>query len=120
MIQQIDIFIDQLATQSGFPEKGPVNMTPQTKYLAIDIMGHLLFEYPLRLQTESEHRHMTYSRGQEIRSGTSFDAPTTLAQIDAAMGVSRSSDLPYSGWTLETWQYASMACFLGTMLMSLQ
>ncbi|KAH7304788.1 cytochrome P450 [Stachybotrys elegans] len=62
MIQQIDTFIDQLAAHSASPEKEPVNMTPQTKYLAIDIMGQLLFEYPLNLQTESTHRHMSYSR----------------------------------------------------------
>ncbi|CAG9984559.1 unnamed protein product [Clonostachys byssicola] len=59
MIQQIDIFIQQLGAHSV---KGPINMTSQTKYLAIDIMGHLLFEYPLNLQTEATHHHMMYSR----------------------------------------------------------
>ncbi|KAG8425884.1 hypothetical protein J3459_008674 [Metarhizium acridum] len=37
-------------------------MTNQTKYLFVDVMGHLLFKYPLNLQTETTHRVLSYSR----------------------------------------------------------
>lgn len=57
MIEQIDVFIRVLAAHAG-----PVNMTTLTKYLTIDVMVHLLFKYPLNLQTEPAHRHMAYSR----------------------------------------------------------
>jgi cytochrome P450 len=62
MIREIDVFIKQLALQCDDANAQPVNMTPQTKHLSIDIMGHLLFHYPLNLQTEPTNRHMSYSR----------------------------------------------------------
>ncbi|KAK7976912.1 hypothetical protein PG989_015375 [Apiospora arundinis] len=62
MIDQIDIFIKQLAESCRNPDHGPVNMTKQAKYLAIDMMGHFLFGYPLKLQTESTHRVMASSK----------------------------------------------------------
>ncbi|KAI1877508.1 hypothetical protein JX265_003516 [Neoarthrinium moseri] len=62
MMHQIDVFIHQIASHCDDTNVRPVNMTPQTKHLSIDIMGHLLFNYPLNLQTESTHRHMSYSR----------------------------------------------------------
>ncbi|KAK9444725.1 Cytochrome P450 [Metarhizium brunneum] len=61
LIQQIDIFIQQLQRHCG-PDGAPVNMTSQTKYLFVDVMGHLLFKYPLNLQTEPTHRVLSYSR----------------------------------------------------------
>ncbi|KAF3003337.1 hypothetical protein E8E14_000998 [Neopestalotiopsis sp. 37M] len=62
MIQQIDIFIQQLRNHCHDDSNDYVNVTNQTKYLSADIMGHLLFKYPLNLQTENTHRVLSYSR----------------------------------------------------------
>ncbi|KAI0457393.1 cytochrome P450 [Xylaria acuta] len=53
---QIDIFIQQLSLSRG---SGSFNMTKMSRYLTMDIMGHIAFSYPFNLQTDATHRHTT-------------------------------------------------------------
>ncbi|RYP52381.1 hypothetical protein DL768_002412 [Monosporascus sp. mg162] len=64
MISQIDIFIQQLlrSCQEKDPGAAPINMTQQSKYLTMDVMGYLAFGYPLNLQTETTNRVMAHSQ----------------------------------------------------------
>lgn len=64
MIRQIDIFIQQLlrSNEEVNPGATPINMTQQSKYLTVDVMGYLAFGYPLNLQTEATNRTMALSQ----------------------------------------------------------
>ncbi|OTA92489.1 hypothetical protein M434DRAFT_396371 [Hypoxylon sp. CO27-5] len=63
MIGQIDIFIQQLlrSCRTKGRDAVPINMTNQSKYLTMDVMGYLAFGYPLNLQTEATNRVMAHS-----------------------------------------------------------
>lgn len=52
MLEQVDIFLRELLVSSS----QPVNMTDRCDYLAVDVVGHLAFGYPLNLQTEEARR----------------------------------------------------------------
>lgn len=56
MMEQIDIFIDQLRASSE--HRTPVNMTDSCKRLGLDIVALLAFGYPLHLQTDSKYRFL--------------------------------------------------------------
>jgi len=58
MSDQIDIFIQGLASSFEKQPPTPVNMTDRLMYLAMDIMGQFVFDYPLNLQTSLEYRSM--------------------------------------------------------------
>lgn len=54
MLEQVNIFIDQLLLASQQPV--PVNMTDVTKRLGADVVGHLAFGYALNMQTDPSNR----------------------------------------------------------------
>ncbi|KAI0397596.1 cytochrome P450 [Xylariaceae sp. FL0594] len=54
MSEQIDIFLGQIRKARDTP----VNIAKRSKYLALDIVGHLAFGYSLNLQTESTNHYM--------------------------------------------------------------
>ncbi|KAI3326159.1 cytochrome P450 [Xylariaceae sp. AK1471] len=56
MIEQIDIFIEQLSSAATAKEPTPVNITDLTKRLGMDIVGHLAFGFALNLQTDPTYR----------------------------------------------------------------
>ncbi|KAH7309080.1 cytochrome P450 [Stachybotrys elegans] len=54
MLEQIDVFLDLLASSS----KTPVNMTDRLKRLGMDLISILALGYPLNTQTEEKNRFM--------------------------------------------------------------
>ncbi|KAI1137182.1 cytochrome P450 [Hypoxylon sp. FL0543] len=66
MIDQINIFIQQLLQSCQNEGRGaiPINMTRQSKYLTIDVMGYLAFGHPLKLQTEATNRALAHNTAQ--------------------------------------------------------
>ncbi|KAK7751565.1 hypothetical protein SLS62_006515 [Diatrype stigma] len=59
MTEQIDVFLRQVLQASKLSSTSServVNMTRQFKHLGYDIVGHLAFGYPLRLQTDDSNR----------------------------------------------------------------
>ncbi|RYP11509.1 hypothetical protein DL764_000032 [Monosporascus ibericus] len=58
MTAQIEIFLRQVlqAAQARTTSERMVNMTQPFKYLGYDIVGHLAFGYPLKLQTDDSNR----------------------------------------------------------------
>lgn len=75
MSSQIDIFLRQLLLHS---QKGKVvNMTPITKRLAMDIIGHLAFGCDLNTQTEATNRFMIDMMGKQLyMANLSFNWPS--------------------------------------------
>ncbi|KAI0140025.1 cytochrome P450 [Hypoxylon sp. NC0597] len=57
LLEQIDRFLKVLLRASE--TSSPVNMTPATRHLGLDIIGQLGFGYDLKLQTDDEHRFLT-------------------------------------------------------------
>lgn len=57
MTREVDVFLHKLldASRSTGPKR-IVNMAQNLKYLGYDVVGHLAFGYPLRLQTDAENR----------------------------------------------------------------
>lgn len=62
LIGQINIFIQQLRKHCHDATSNEINMSDQTKYLFVDIMGHFLFKHALNLQTETTNRVLSYSK----------------------------------------------------------
>lgn len=58
MIAQVNVFLRQLLLSCETGGTKSVNMTAQCRYLTMDIMGHLVFSYPLNLQTHNTYRAM--------------------------------------------------------------
>jgi cytochrome P450 len=56
MIEQVDIFIEQLRSAAEATEPKPLNMTDLAKRLGLDIVGHLAFGFALNLQTDPTYR----------------------------------------------------------------
>ncbi|KAH9890254.1 cytochrome P450 [Xylariomycetidae sp. FL2044] len=54
MMQQVDIFLRQIAQQAQ--SSTPVDMTAKARYLALDVIGLLSFGYELGVQTREENR----------------------------------------------------------------
>ncbi|KAI1136916.1 cytochrome P450 [Hypoxylon sp. FL0543] len=57
LLEQIDRFLKVILQASK--TSNPVNMTPASRYLGLDIIGQLGFGYDLSLQTDNEHRFLT-------------------------------------------------------------
>ncbi|KAI0838858.1 cytochrome P450 [Hypoxylon sp. FL0890] len=57
LLEQIDRFLGVLLQASK--TSSPVNMTPMSRYLGLDIVGHLGFGYDLKLLTDDEYRFLT-------------------------------------------------------------
>ncbi|KAI1259224.1 cytochrome P450 [Xylariaceae sp. FL1019] len=58
MIEQIEVFLEQIQLASPSVDPQPVNMTDLTKRLGADIVGHLAFGYALDTQTRSDNRFL--------------------------------------------------------------
>lgn len=74
MLAQVDIFIEQLfaSSKSGVT----INVTERTKFLSLDIVGHLAFGYDLKLQTDPTNRHMVGTlKGGNYRLNISMQYP---------------------------------------------
>ncbi|RYP21499.1 hypothetical protein DL766_007916 [Monosporascus sp. MC13-8B] len=56
MMEQIDIFTRQLLVSAQ--SSSPVNVAERIKFMSLDVVGHLVFGYPLNLQTNEANRHM--------------------------------------------------------------
>ncbi|KAI0201487.1 cytochrome P450 [Astrocystis sublimbata] len=57
MLQEIDIFIRRIHQTTRLPDpQQSVNVAQYFKHLGYDVVGHLAFGYPLRLQTDPENR----------------------------------------------------------------
>ncbi|KAI0876471.1 cytochrome P450 [Hypoxylon argillaceum] len=54
VIEQIDIFLRQIAACQG----EPIDLKDKGNYLGMDIVGLLSFGFPLRCQTEQKNRHL--------------------------------------------------------------
>ncbi|KAJ8132386.1 hypothetical protein O1611_g1238 [Lasiodiplodia mahajangana] len=61
MIREVDTFIRQIFLASRGDTPTPINMTERSKWLGMDIVGHLSFAFPLNLQTESTYRFIIQS-----------------------------------------------------------
>ncbi|KAI1640707.1 hypothetical protein F4809DRAFT_637508 [Biscogniauxia mediterranea] len=62
MLEQVDIFLKELMVLSSLP----VNMTDRCGYLAVDVVGHLAFGYPLNFQTQKARRPVPNTRKLSI------------------------------------------------------
>ncbi|CAI6018320.1 unnamed protein product [Clonostachys chloroleuca] len=58
MAEQIDTFIQQLRKSCRLSE--PINMTKRLEYLGGDVVGHLGFGYPLKMQTEETNQWLMW------------------------------------------------------------
>ncbi|KAI1824026.1 cytochrome P450 [Xylaria intraflava] len=57
MAEEVNVFLRKLLDASNSTgSKRIVNMARNCKYLGYDVVGHLAFGYPLRLQVNDEHR----------------------------------------------------------------
>ena len=56
MTSQIDIFLRQILSSAKTSE--PTNMTEKSRYLSLDIAGHLAFGTELNTQTDTSHRFL--------------------------------------------------------------
>ncbi|KAF4589674.1 cytochrome P450 [Ophiocordyceps camponoti-floridani] len=64
MSAQIDIFLSRLQVAARDGEV--VNVTELCRRLAVDVVGHLAFGYPLRTQTETTNRFIPEAMGKAI------------------------------------------------------
>ncbi|KAI0805846.1 cytochrome P450 [Xylaria sp. FL0064] len=58
MMSQIEIFLEGLFSACQQPAT-PVNMSEKLQHLTMDVAAHLVFGYPLNLQTDGAYRFMT-------------------------------------------------------------
>ncbi|KAI0100758.1 cytochrome P450 [Nemania sp. FL0031] len=61
MIEEVDTFIRQIFLASRGDTPTAINMTERSKWLGMDIVGHLSFAFPLKLQTELTYRFIIQS-----------------------------------------------------------
>ncbi|KAI1879528.1 hypothetical protein JX265_002482 [Neoarthrinium moseri] len=54
LAEQMDIFLKQLLAAHS----SPINLTERCRRLAMDVVGHLAFGFPLDLQTKDEHYYV--------------------------------------------------------------
>lgn len=87
MIAQVDIFLRQLLLSCRTEAARPINMTTQCRYLTMDITGHLLFSYPLNLQTDNTYRAMATNTTANYLLNLGIQLPS-LSQLPILMSPS--------------------------------